>query len=298
MAAWGNRWEVGYVDDNNYGWMVGVLDHVAQVQYHNFGSTQVLFNDPGNLLTTGTFRVFETVNGVRVLQQIGIVHSQPDYTSFAAQNVTTLNGTEITRIYRAPRLHNGSYFELLYGARWLQVDDAFSTFGVGGLLDESSWSARAINNIVVAQIGGRWFRQRGRWVTSIEARAMAGANFQSVQEKATLGTNIQSLNTATGGATVGSNITVPTFITAGFGNVNSSFATQFSPVGELRLNVAYQVTRSVALKVGFTSLAVGNITRASNRISYDGPQLIGITNSSIHQSLFVNGVNFGVEVNR
>ena len=69
----------------------------------------------------------------------------------------------------------------------------------------------------------------------------------------------------------------------------------FSPLGELRLNVAYQVTRSIALKVGYTGIAVGNVTRASNRISYNGFKLIGITHPGDHQALFVNGINIGVE---
>lgn len=75
-------------------------------------------------------------------------------------------------------------------------------------------------------------------------------------------------------------------------------ATTFSPIGELRVNVALQVTSNVGLKVGYTGMIVGNVTRASNRVSYDGDDLIGITDGGEHQLFFANGLNFGVEINR
>ncbi len=90
----------------------------------------------------------------------------------------------------------------------------------------------------------------------------------------------------------------PVNLTSPIGWVNNSFATTFAPVGEIRLNVAYQVTRSIALKVGYTGLVVGNVTRASNRVDYSQVKLISIAPGGTHQGLFVNGINFGVEVNR
>ena len=68
--------------------------------------------------------------------------------------------------------------------------------------------------------------------------------------------------------------------------------------GEIRVNVSCQVTGNIGLKVGYTGLVMGNITRASNRIDYSGPNLISITPDGIHQTFFANGLNFGVEINR
>ncbi len=190
-GAWGNRWELGYVDDDNYGWLVGILDHISQAQYHVFNGANVLFNDPGDLLSgfvpfidpvTGAI-IDRDINNNHVFGRFGLdvgvvnpnpppprvyfgnptvpapvdtgdlVHVVPNFFWLIAKNLTQINGTEVMRMYRAPRLHNGGYFELLYGARWLQVNDTFMVMGIGGLLDNSTWSTRAQNNMVGPQIG-------------------------------------------------------------------------------------------------------------------------------------------------
>ncbi len=78
---------------------------------------------------------------------------------------------------------------------------------------------------------------------------------------------------------------------------NHLYTTTFSPVGELRVNVAYNVTRSVAINAGYTGLVVGNISRASNSINYDAVNLVGI-HLNDNQIFFANGLNFGVSINR
>ena len=45
-------------------------------------------------------------------------------------------------------------------------------------------------------------------------------------------------------------------------------------------------------------MVVGGIARASNTIDYDSVNLIGILDGNNHQVFFVNGLNFGVEINR
>ncbi len=49
-GAWGNRWEMGYVDTDDYGWLVSVLDHVSQGQYRVDETPAFFFGDPGGLL--------------------------------------------------------------------------------------------------------------------------------------------------------------------------------------------------------------------------------------------------------
>ena len=49
-ACWGNRWETGFIDTNNHGWMVSVIDHVFQTQNFQYNSATVLFNDPNGVL--------------------------------------------------------------------------------------------------------------------------------------------------------------------------------------------------------------------------------------------------------
>ncbi len=362
-GAWGNRWELGFVDTDNYGWLVSVLDRVSQGQHAVVENALVQFDDPNNLLS-GFVPFVDPVtggiidadrNGNNIYGRFGLDLGTPNppppgnfvpppdghpdtpaptdlgdriqwpviYAQLDMKNVTRLNGVELMRLYRAPRLHNGGYFELLYGARFLQLDDAFKLYGTNSVnsvstdiftgqvttnsfidltnpLADSQWSIRTQNNMVGPQIGGRWSNQLGRWTTSIEARFMAAANFQNVHQKTTLGTNLlQNPNFSTidfnsGGVFTGSNIA----LFHGFGTNTHSYATTFSPVGELRLQTSCNVTSNVALKVGYTGLVMGNITRASNRIDYSGPNLISILPTGIHQTFFSNGINFGVEINR
>jgi hypothetical protein len=231
------------------------------------------------------------------------------------QNITRLNGVELSRMYRARQLHSGAWFELLYGVRWLQMQDTFTVNGRNSFnsletlpispsqtsavvnyfnpLSDSTWMTRTQNNMVGPQIGMRLWRQRQKWITSLETRFMAAANFQTVNQRTVLGNNVLP-NTADA---LDSGLFFPV-IFQGIGSNYSTFATTFAPVGELRVNVSYQVTRSVGLKVGYTGIVAGGITRASNRVDYSGPNLISILDGNNNQLFYANGVNFGVEINR
>jgi hypothetical protein len=295
-GGWGNRWEVGYMDDTNYGYLVSILDHVQQSQYHVDNNVLMQFDDPG-LLLEGTELV--SILGITVLVDVGKMAVQFD--ELTQQQITTLNGVEATRVYRAPRLHKGGYFEVLYGVRWFQLQDAYIVtatnfdpgFFINPLMD-STWSHVVQNNLVGPQIGLRWFRQRGRFVSSIDARFLAAANFQNLKMKTDLGDEIAAV-VNTFNSTL--NIVVPrSFL--GLGTDQHSFTTTFAPMGELRVNVAYNVTSKVALTVGYTGMVVGGISRASNRIAYNENELITIKDGDDHQVFFVNGLNFGVTVNR
>ncbi len=362
--AWGNRIELGYMDTNNYGWMVSVLDHVSQGQYHVIQNAQVQFNDPGNLLS-GFLPALDPVTGAiidadlnnnhvfgRDGRDVGVVNLNPppptlflgnptvaaptDFgdvvrfpVTFAIMNVkqvTRLNGVELMRMYRAPRLHDGGYFDLLYGARYFQLDDAFgvqgltanninnnninnnntnnnnNTTGTGvnlsNPLANSSWYTRAQSNLIGPQIGGRWSHQQEHWIFSAELRFMAAANFQNVTQKTSMADQSTLVNNTLNPITGIVNPGVPLNLLSGFGTNTHANATTFAPLGELRFQTSYQATKSMGLKFGYTGIVVGNVTRASNRVDYSGPQLVSITQGGIHQIFFSNGLNFGIEFNR
>jgi hypothetical protein len=310
-GAWGNRWELGYMDTDDYGWLVSVLDHVSQSQYKEHQSAILNFNDPGNLLegTDGEViidGVFPSTSQVITQGKIPI-----RFDRLQVQNIARLNGVEVDRLYRARQLHSGTWFELMYGVRWLQLQDTYTVQGLNAFnslvttpispslegaafqyfnpLSDSRWMTRVQNNMVGPQIGFRLWRQRQKWLTSLEARFMAAANFQNVHQTTSLGTNVLP--------NIGTTPFYP-LIFQGLGASSSEFDTTFSPVGELRVNVAYQATRSVGLKVGYTGMVMGGISRASNRVDYSGPELISILPGNNQQIFFANGINFGVELNR
>ena len=300
IGAWGNRWEIGYADDTNFGWLVSVLDHVHQGQYQTVNQAKMTLGDP-NLLVEG-FLIDPDTSVVTDVGQLPGLFQQ-----LLMQNLTTLNGLELSRTYRAPRLHGGGFFEVIYGARWFQLDDAYIVTGLGNgsatytlvtpdvtgvfplnVLADSYWATRTLNNLIGAQIGLRWFRQRYRWVTSADARFLAAANFQNTHQVTDLGT-LRLANPEPLPAEVA-------FL--GLGTNTHVYNTTFAPMGELRVNVSYNATSKVALKVGYTGIIVGNVSRASNRVDYNSERLIGITPKSNNEIFFVNGLSFGVEVNR
>jgi hypothetical protein len=290
-GAWGNRWELGYIDTDDYGWFVSVLDHVSQSQYHRDQFVRVQFNDPSDLLF-GTVIIDNILFGVGKMETV--------FEEAMLQNIARLNGVEVNRFYRARQLHSGAYFEVLYGVRWLQLQDMFIFIGENtsgnflNPLQNSFWRIRTQNNLVGPEIGMRLFRQRGRWVTSLEARFLAAANFQNAQMRTVLGDEIGAILNEFD-ATEG--VVLPRAFT-GLGSNKHDFYTTFSPVGELKVNVSWQATRNVGLKVGYTGMVIGNVTRASNRFRYDEDDLVTLRDGKYHQLFFVNGINFGVEINR
>lgn len=312
-GAWGNRWELGYIDTDDYGWLVSVIDHVSQGSYRVDQNPAITFLDP-NGITDGFVTVGVKDTDPKQFVVIDVGPTPAIAAQLQMKNLTQLNGVELSRFYRARRLHNGGYFELIYGARWFQINDTFMAIatgnGTGGetfttsstafldsatatftrnIFDASTWSLRANNNLIGPQIGVRFFRQRQRFTTSLAARFLAAANFQNLQLKSVLGTN-----TAANQAAVNSNYRTSF---RGLGSDIQEYTTTFAPMGELRVDVSYNLTRAVALKVGYTGIVVGNMSRASNSIDYDAVNLIGIKRNT-DQIFFTNGLNFGVEVNR
>jgi hypothetical protein len=305
-GAWGNRWELGYIDTDNYGWMASVLDHVSQGQFHRVNNAEVEFNDPNGLLTGFIPNVGQIPGLGGAVLPIGKMQTQ--FSQLDMKNITRLNGVELMRMYRPGRLHKGGYMDILYGVRYFQLEDTFSvnglnttstttTVGTGTALinplSDSFWGTRIQNNLIGPQIGARWARQQGHWVTSFEARFLAAANLQNAHQKTNLGTNtVTNISMQTG-----TFVPLPLSFT-GIGSDTHLFNTTFAPLGELRLQTTYQLTNNVGFKVGYTGLVMGGISRASNRIDYSGPNLISIKDGNFNQIFFSNGVNVGVEVNR
>ncbi|HUY32260.1 MAG TPA: BBP7 family outer membrane beta-barrel protein [Pirellulales bacterium] len=180
-----------------------------------------------------------------------------------------------------------------------------------GVLGTTQIYQSADNNLIGPQLGLRWAAGKGRLSFQTEARVMGAANFQALRQtgfygkqpgfaqQATLGQSPTS--TGGGGGATGSQ--TPT-LQPGYpiGLVPQSFshthfATQFAPVGEMRLNLNYQVYRSVAVQFGWTGLFMGGMARSANAIDYTLPQF-GIMNAQTRQFVLVQGINVGVVINR
>ncbi|HWB08974.1 MAG TPA: BBP7 family outer membrane beta-barrel protein [Pirellulales bacterium] len=185
---------------------------------------------------------------------------------------------------------------------------------VGGLLGNTFFNQNAANYLVGPQVGLRWTKQRGRLGFNAEGRFAGAANFQTIQQTGQINDlqNNHSLNTTMVRVPIENNL-VNTAHAAATGALpallydtpflqstavhHTQHSTQFSPIGELRLNMTYQIFRNVQATVGWTGLVMGGIARSSSTVSYTLPDM-GILNSGNRQVLFVQGLNFGININR
>ncbi len=231
-----------------------------------------------------------------------IIGLDPDYedlvtltTAFGTVNLrnnTKINGVELMRMHRLDNSHyqvshQHNQFDLFYGARFLQVDDQFIFSGDGGLvLGESMWDTEIVNNIVGPQVGFQYNRHNGRWLFDTQGRFMLGYNIQNWSQVGFIGEDLTP-----------GRPNHPLYARAkSFSYGRSEDA--LSPVAELRANLSYSVTDSVALKLGYTGTFANNISRAGNHVDYafyDEGKVMGFRDAG-NESIMVNSVNFGIEI--
>ena len=357
--GWGNRYELGYMDTTNHGWLITIIDKVSQNQGIVAEDVQVMFRDPDDVLfgwydvdfdgidddlngngyygrdgfgangeIEGSIALEPAIpdgsglenpdgNSAPFIDYGDATETIPRFRVVEIRNKVTLNGIELMRSYRAPQLHDGGFFELLYGVRYFQFLDRFSFEGTGrnippedeifdeddlpfveveggGALARTEIFSRWDNNIVGPQIAGRWFNQRGRWQWTLDGRFLAGFNFANADLKYRYG----------GGP--GPDETIDPYYGQPGGNNPFIVPVQarrtlydnfFSPMGELRLQANYVVTKSFSIKAGYNALVIGNVGRASNRIDYTLPN-IRILDEDEGETAFINGLNIGLEFNR
>jgi len=328
-AGWGNRFDLGYVQENRHGWQVGIIHNVSQNQ--NFFATDVLvlFNDPENLIpqvfvdrdmdgfdddlndnrtfgADGTDLGTEEDEGVFVLPFDGepdellfvdvgdATTILPRFSDFTARNSITMNSVELMRSYRFRQGPLGGIFEFYYGARYLQIRDVFAMnfiFGNAAMMNENRgiFDDTAVTTEVKNNIVGPQIG--GRWTHQRQRWTFVA------EGRFLAGFNAQNVNQAsvisTGTPEPDPDVDSQIFSK---GHVVSDYIEEYSSVAELRLSTTLAVTNSIDLTVGYTMHYLDNIARASNRIDYTVPNF-GLTRPD-HEKLWTHGVNFGVVLNR
>jgi len=209
------------------------------------------------------------------------------------RNNLKTNGFEIMRAYRLDNSHfkvknQNNSFVWQYGARFLQLDDNFVFNGTGGLvLGDGMWDTSIVNNIVGPQVGYDWNHSRGRWTFQSKGKFLFGYNIRNWDQSGFIGEDL-----------IPSQHNHPLFMRAKSFSYGKS-DDDFSPVGELRLDLKYRVTDNVSLKAGWTGTFVDNIKRASTHVDYalydETGKVMGFTDGDTEE-LFANGVNFGIEI--
>jgi hypothetical protein len=168
------------------------------------------------------------------------------------------------------------------GARFLRLHDRFRVDALGSILGDSFWDTTITNQIVGPQLALQWINQRQRWRFNADGRILFGYNVADWSQEGLMGEDLIP------GAINRPLYARPTAFAHGLQEED------FSPVAELRFQSSYHVTSSFALKLGFTSTYAGGIRRAAPSVRYRLPNM-GYNEDAGTQTLFVNGVDFGVE---
>ncbi|MCA9248977.1 MAG: BBP7 family outer membrane beta-barrel protein, partial [Planctomycetales bacterium] len=207
----------------------------------------------------------------------------PTFDQIKIRNQIDVSSVELMKSWRLEPFHNKTFFELYLGARYLSIEERFRFEGAGGSLDGTVLHGNAQNHIVGPQVALRYEQRVGNWKINADGRFVAGFNVQNLSTSGSVGANVTP-----GGLNQPFIFQPTTYRTDKTDN-------QFSPVAELRLDAAYAVTKSIAVKAGWTGMFVGRVARGSALIDYSLAEPGLLSNA---EPVFSNGVNFGIEVNR
>jgi len=209
------------------------------------------------------------------------------FDTFIVRNYTETQGIELMRTVDLSnrfkqKKDQHSSASIAFGARYLRLRDEFYWEGRGGILGLTFANTEVQNSIIGPQIRGKWHTQRGRWGIDIDSRFVWGYNVQDQDQFGAIGQDlvpggVNSLATAR-----------PNAVRSGRQNEN------FSPLAELRAEASYNLTSSIAFRLGYTAMFLDNITRASQTQVWALPNL-GLSKGG-KQDIFINGVNVGFDV--
>jgi hypothetical protein len=207
--TWGNRYELGYMTEEDYGWLLN--------GWYIKGPQVDTVTENGNV----------------------IVGNLGQYAS-----------VDLNRTWRLEPFYHGGFIEPFIGLRFSQFIDY--TRG------------KVENNMIGAQLGARYFKQKGNWVISGQAQAFPMLNYQMFQ-------------TFGDGATVGS-------------GVQPSYQ-EFVIGGEARIEIAYLISKTISIRAGWDLQYFGRgIARNAAWVSQPG-----YVND---EHLVMTGATFGFTINR
>ena len=288
----GQRYDFGYIEGHH-----GILGSIFQVGEQNqdfmVSDAHVVFQDS---TWSGADNYYLQGYIDLNLSEIGNLPVRFDYLDVSYQVRSW--GAELNYLRRMHPFLHGGILEIFFGARYLQFDDSFFVEGTEIIpvdgdpatgLGDSAWYTESENHIVGPQIGFRWYRKCDRWTWSTEGRAFAGFNSQDVTQWGYLGSNLDPQNAGL--------FQMRNREPGSFGH--DRHFDEFSPAAELRLDLKYQLTRSITLGAGWTVFWMDNIARSPSLIDYSLAQnsTMGIGPDN-DQSVLMQAVSARIEFNR
>ena len=192
---------------------------------------------------------------------------------------TNLDVFELNRIFRQT-LSNGNYLEPYFGLRYTSLTDDTLEDITAPIANR--FIQKATNSAIGAQMGARYISHRGRWTVRTDGSVTAGYNTQRY-----IASDIQAPGVA-----------FPVVFEA------TSEANSFLPAVDLQMDIAYNLTRDIAIRssAGLMFMWDG-VNRANTSTTPLNPNSVisgGATGQLgvADQDFFVAGFGFGIEWRR
>lgn len=225
------------------------------------------------------------------------------YLEFDEKFQVDLRGIEVVNADDPPAAVDGvANFRFVYdqGPNNDPTATDWNPIGPGNVLADSRWITEAENHIVGPQIGGRWFAKRGRWCLSAEGRFLAGLNVQNISNRGILGSELNEPMPFNFPGPVPPDYPYVPYLREPYTFDNTAYIREWSPAGEVRLELIGQLTHGVSIKAGWNGMWLGGIARASAMPDYtiSDQSVMGINRRANDQVVFISGLNVGITVNR
>ncbi|MHB0956013.1 MAG: hypothetical protein ACYC6N_19765 [Pirellulaceae bacterium] len=288
--TWGNRFEIGYVDDDMHGWLFtgwhidGPNENViyAAERINRWMSTGAPEEAPIFPIRDNNLRL----TGGR------------DYLITNSVNVADMTGVELNRTWQLDQLHYGARLTPFVGLRYVKfIDfyqrDTYLRYDDAGFIVPPIPPALALtatteqlvslqagvqNDMLGGQLGAHWDRDYRRWNFSGDFKAFALQNFQNWNEVTKTVTSIYP-------GELPQQDTIPDTVLEiqdGSADHNAEFVFGM----ELRFDAAYRLTRDISLRGGAEFIDFGQgIGR-------------GIDRENNNQDVIMYGFTMGVTWNR
>jgi hypothetical protein len=209
------------------------------------------------------------------------------FNQVAIRNFTRCDGIELMKTVKLDNSYmfmkdQNQQFEIGAGVRFFKIRDEFLFAGTSDLFrGRNIMGTQVDNQIVGPQIQLKYTRQHRRFQLGLDGRFVFGYNVQDLDQSGVFGENL------TPGDLNQPAILQPTAFSRGMQ------VDDFSPMVEFRADLAYQITKSIALKMGYTCMFVDNVTRAATVTRWRLPDG-GFTETG-DQDILINGADGGIE---
>ncbi|MHB8972767.1 MAG: hypothetical protein ACYC3X_23070 [Pirellulaceae bacterium] len=284
--TWGNRVDIGFVDDDQKGWICTVWN-IDGPNKNDIVVTERLnrWMDTGVPTAAAIFPLDD--NNLRLT-------GSRDYLVTNSINVADINNVELNRTWRLDQLHYGSRLTPFAGLRYVQFVDHFrrdtyqrynnsgfpisslpfwgtsDAAGLGGASAETERLTSELtsvqNDMLGGQLGVHWDKDYRRWNISGDFKAFALENFQNWN-------NVDRRVTTFYGTAPVAMSDVPVAVVESEDGSSSNNA-EFVFGMELRFDAAYRLTRDISLRGGAEFLDFGQGVGRGRDTRYNNQDVI------------------------